>query len=83
VTESPETSVSPASSGTDQRCIGLHPDDPHERCPERATWEVMTTCAYGHEKAGPACSRHKLALAQGLADDGFDHPLTLVYATPI
>jgi hypothetical protein len=83
MTESPGTSVSDASAGTDRRCIGLHPDDPRERCPERATWEVMTTCQYGHEKAGPACMRHKDALEKGLADDGYDHPLTLVFATPI
>jgi hypothetical protein len=78
---SPEQSVT--SSGQDLRCIGLHPDDPTENCPERATWEVMTSCSFGHEKSGPACSLHKYELEKGMADDRYHHPVTLLYATPI
>jgi hypothetical protein len=83
VSESLEASLSATDSEQDVRCIGLHPDDPQARCPERATWEVMTTCDRGHEKSGPACSLHKYQLEQGMAHDGFDHPVRLLFATPI
>jgi hypothetical protein len=77
------TSTWADNADKDVRCIGLHPDDPEGRCPERATWEVMTACDYGHEKSGPACSLHKYQLEQGMADDGFHHPVRLLYATPL
>jgi|NGEPerStandDraft_6_1074524.scaffolds.fasta_scaffold42161_2 hypothetical protein len=83
MSESVEESLSAVGSQQDVRCIGLHPDDPNSRCPERATWEVMTACDYGHEKSGPACALHKYELEQGMADDKFDHPVKLLYATPL
>ena len=83
MSESVETSPSAVGSGQDVRCIGLHPDDPNARCPQRAAWEVLTACDFGHEKAGPACGLHKYQLEQGMASDRFDHPVRLLYATPL
>lgn len=58
------------------------------RCPRPGTWDVMTSCPSGHEKAGLYCDVHRgeagagrLPCSAGTPACGL--PVSLIVATPL